>query len=522
MKRFLQRHAQEIDGVLSGFDRMRFRGTLRLLAHTAGMAKFLNHIGVLLKDFKTYVQGVTDRIRETTVRLAKDHGRPLIYLAGSGVSKEESAREIARRDGIEEGLVCVFSAVESCFSYEVHRDAQRHRLELQGRTQKCLHYYFYVRDPQFGFLHLRLQTWFPLTVHAVLNGREFLARQLDAAGLGYVRQDNCFVKLEDPERAQELCDQQLRVRWDRVLDRLIERFHPAHAEIFRATPLPYYWSLDQSEWATDVSFRSPEILAELYPALLRHAAYDFSSADVMRFLGRKTPAHGGVHGRFAGEAVGDVARRVDRLRIKHRQNGNWIKMYDKQERLLRVETTVNNVRDMQVFRRAEGQDGGKPAWRVLRKGVVDIRRRARISQTANERYLDGLAEVHATQSLGELTQSICQPAELDGRRVRALQPWSPHDTRLLTAISRPEFTLHGFRNKDLRPLLFDASVTTAQETRRRSAKISRQLRLLRAHGLILKIAHTHRYQLTVRGRTILTALQAARQANPEQLAKLVA
>jgi hypothetical protein len=319
-----------------------------------------------------------------------------------------------------------------------------------------------------------------------------------------------------------LCDQQLRLRWDRILDRLIERFHPAHAEIFANQPLPYYWSLDQSEWATDVNFRSPEALAGVYPALLRHAAYDFSSADVMRFLGRKTPAHGGIHQGFRGEVVGDVARRDDRLRIKHRQNGNWIKMYDKQDQLLRVETTLNNVGDMQVFRRAEGQVGGKPTWRKLRKGVADIRRRARISQTANERYLDGLAEVHATQSLGELTQSICRPAELDGRRVRALQPWSPDDARLLTAVSRPEFALQGFRNKDLRPLLFDASETTAQETRRRSAKISRQLRLLRAHALIMKIGKTHRYQLTVRGRTILTSLQAARQANAEQLAKLAA
>jgi hypothetical protein len=522
MKRFIQQHAGQISGVLNGFDRMRFRGTLRLLAHTNGMRKFLNHMGVLLKDFKTYVQAVTDQIRETTEQLAKDHGRRVRYLDSPRISKEETARGIAEREGIREGLICVFSAVENCFSYEVRRDAEKRWLELRGRNQKCLHYYFYLQHPEFGFMHLRLQTWFPLSIHIALNGREWLARQLDTAGIGYRRRDNCFLELEDPRRAQELCDLQLQTRWKRAFHKLLHEFHPAHAEIFRENPIEYYWTLDESEWASDVMFRSPESLAALYPHLLRHGAYNFSSAEVMRFLGRKLTIRGSIHGRFQGDVVSDVAPRADHLRIKHRLNKNWIKMYDKCDSVLRVETTINDVRGLQVFRRKEGQTGGQRAWLPLRKGVADLKRRARISQAAHERYLEALAEVHATQSLGELTKTICQPTQLNGKRVRALQPWSAADTRLLAAVNRPEFTLNGFRNRDLRPLLFDTSETSPDEVRRQSAKVSRQLRLLRAHGLIMKVAKTHRYQLTAGGRTILAALQAAHQANPQQLATLAA
>jgi hypothetical protein len=522
MKRFIQRYAPQITGVLNGFDRMRFRGTLRLLAYTKGMRLFLNHTHVLLKDFRTYVQGITDQIRETTERLAKAHGQRVRYLDSSRISKEETARQIAQQEGIRDGLICVFSAVEPCFSYEIRRDAQKHWLELRGRTQKCLHYYFYLQHPEFGFMHLRLQTWFPLTIHIALNGREWLARQLDAAGIGYRRCDNCFLQLEDPLRAQELCDQQLKTRWKRAFLKLLHQYHPTHAEVFRENPLEYYWTLDQSEWATDVMFRSPESLAALYPQLLRHGAYNFSSAEVMRFLGRKVPAHGGVHGKFQGDVVSDVAPRADHLRIKHRLNKNWIKMYDKCDSVLRVETTLNEVRGLQVFRRREGQTAGQRTWRPLRKGVADLKRRADISQKANERYLDGLAQVHATQSLGELTKDLCQPTQWNGKRVRALQPWSSGDVQLLEAIHRPEFTLDGFRNRDLRPLLFGSAETTPEQRRRQSAKVSRQLRMLRAHGLILKVAKTHRYQLSARGRTILAGLQAAREANPEQLAKLAA
>jgi hypothetical protein len=324
MKRFIQQHAEQISGALSGFDRMRFRGTLRWLAYTKGMQWFLNSTGILLKEFKTYVQGVTEQVREATERLVKAAGRPLIYLDSSRISKEEKSRQIAERDGIQEGLVCVFSAVEPCFSYEVRRDAQKRKLELKGRPQKCLHYYFYLQHPEFGFLHLRLQTWFPLTIHIAMNGREWLAHQLDAAGLGYRRSDNCFLELEDPARTQELCDQQLKTHWKRSFLDLLHQYHPSHKEIFREQPLQYYWTLDQSEWATDLMFRSPETLGQLYPQLLRHAAYNFDSTDVMRFLGRKLTSRGRLWGNFRGEVVSDVAKRADHLRLKHRIKVPWI------------------------------------------------------------------------------------------------------------------------------------------------------------------------------------------------------
>jgi hypothetical protein len=165
MKRFLRQQANQISGVLSGFDRLRFRGTLRWLAYTAGMRSFLSCVGVLLKDFKTYVQGVTDQIRDAAEEVARDAGQRVIYLNSSAISKEEMARDIAESDGIHAGLVCVFSAVEPCFSYEIHRNRESRLLELQSRPQKCLHYYFYLNDPQFGFMHARLQTWFPMNVH---------------------------------------------------------------------------------------------------------------------------------------------------------------------------------------------------------------------------------------------------------------------------------------------------------------------------------------------------------------------
>ena len=524
MKHFIQRHASKVMGSLSGFDRVRLRGTLRWLSNARGMMGYLSAMNVLLKDFTGFAKGVTKQIRDRAEADAQQAGRPLIYLNSSQTSKEEQAREIAKRDKIREGLICTFTCVEPCYSHSVGPNRALKRLELRYGPAKCLHQYHYLLDPQLGFLNVRLQTWFPFTMHVCLNGREWLARQMDGAGLGYWQRDNCFVDLQDVESSQQLMNAQLRVNWSSLMSRLTRQVHPLHRVLFRDPPNPYYWSVNESEWATDVMFRSPETLAELYPRLIRHGISALRSPEVMRFLGHRTPLQGGINGHFQGEVVSDLRARPEGVRIKHRAGANSIKMYDKQGTVLRVETTLNDAGPLKVYRTAEKQASrtrrtSKPVkrWRPLRKGVADLARRAKLCQAANERYLETMAKVEDTTPLGKLTEKLCQPTQYQGRAVRALNPWSEADGKVFAAVCRGEFAIQGFRNSDLRPLLFSDKPTTAAEARRQSAAVYRRLRLLRAHGLIQKIPKTHRYQLTAHGRTTLVALLHAQQANTSQL-----
>lgn len=521
MKEFMKLHESQVNGVLSGFDRLRLRGTLRWLASVRGMMSYLSLVSVLLKDFKSYAQHCTSVVRESTMSLALAAGRPLQYVASGAARKEDIAREIAARDGIESGLICVLTCVEPCYSFEVGPNHEKKCLELRYGPSRCRHDYFYALDPQLGLVHLRLQTWFPFTLHVCLNGREWLARQMTEAGLAYRQRDNCFVQVEDFPRAQALFHEQLRVNWNSLLNRLRKAYHPTHTQLFPEYPIPYYWSVDESEWATDVLFRSPRDLAAIYPQLVRHSLLDVSSADVMRFLGRRMPAHGGVHGGFVGEVSSDVKTRPEGMRVKHRLNHNAIKMYDKQGEILRVETTINDARDLKVYRRAEGKPESKLRWRPLRKGVADLHRRAKLSHAANERYFQKLAAADSDKTLAELTTHLCQPVQCQGRRVRALSPLSADDTRLLQAVNRGEFSISGFRNRDLRAILY-GEPADASEARRRSGRVTRQIRLLRAHNLISKISKTHRYQLTAQGQFLITALLDAQQASPAKLRQIAA
>lgn len=521
MDQFTRKHAADVLGVLSGLDRVRFRGTQRWLANGRGMMGFLWKVQVKLREFKKYSMALTNDLRRHVQSLAEAAGRPVLFLNTPGISKEDTARQIAERDSITEGLICVLESVDPCYSYEVRPNAKTQHIELRRNLMKCKHQYLYFIHPLFGFGHLRLQTWFPFTMHVCLNGREWLCRDLDRSGSPYVRRDNCLVAVQDVPLAQQLLSAQLETDWQRLFEELTGWAFPAHKTLLGGEPMHYYWSADDTEWATDVMFRSSSRLDRLYPQLIRHGLQTFSSPDVLRFLGRRTTATGAVHHRFAGEVLTDVKRRPEGVRIKHRLNRNSIKMYNKQGSVLRVETTITDCRDIKVYRRVEGEPDSPLAWRRLRKAVSDLPRRAQVSQAANTRYLDALAAVDDATTLADLAATLCQPTQWQGTQVRGLRPLEADDRELLQVVMRGEFAINGFRNRDLRSILFPAAPDAAT-VRRQSGNITRRLRILRAHGLITKVPTTHRYTLTKRGRTTIATFLNALHANAQQLNNLAA
>jgi hypothetical protein len=521
MDEFIVKYAEKMHGVISGFDRVVFRGTLRAIRYAEGMKAYLIRKGLWVGDFAQHVQVVNERLKQSSLAEAQKLGRKVLYLASSQIDKDVVARRIATEQKITSGPVCVLTCVEPCRSFEVYRNRETKKLDLVSRLRKCLFLYHYGIHPVFGFMNARLQTWFPFPVQICLNGREWLARQMEAEGLRYARQENCFPWIEDFPRAQQLLDQQVKVNWRRHLDAIADQLHPLRTELFDDFPASYYWSTYQTEWSTDLVFRDPTVLKRLYPFLMYHALTTFGSPDVMRFLGRKVPVHGGVDGNFEGEVRSDLREREEGIRIKHSVDGNSVKAYGKALRVegsvFRVETTIQCPKNFKVYRRKEGDRKGPKAWRPMRRGIADLPRRARVSQQCNERYLGALASVEATARLDELTERLERRTEWKGRQMRGLHPFGGPDSTLFEAISRGEWTVRGFRNGDLQGLLWSHPAGSGEEKRRRSARVSRQIRLLRAHGLIQKVPHENRYHLTAFGRMAVTTVLAARQASVSDL-----
>ena len=516
MKAFLQRFGSVVAGVLQGFDRLRFRGSRRQLCHVAGMMSWLGAMRVLLKDYKFWV-------RDTTVALCRAIEGPAEeaglyrFLNSSRDSKEEIALQMAAEQGRSEGLIAVLGCVEPCQVMQVRGNRQTKRLELRVELAKCKHYYHYYLDPRYGLRYTRLQTWLPFTMHMGLNGRDWLARQLDRAGIAYRKKDNCFPWVADFAAAQRLADRQTTTAWPTLLDRWARQSNPLYATLLGSCPVPYYWSVEAAEYATDFAFGSAADLQRLYPTWVRHACQTLQCADVLRFLGYRVRQDGQPRENLAGEATTRIKELVQGTCVKHQVLDNLLKMYDKFGEVLRVETLLRNVRDFKVYRTSENDPDGPLSYLRMRQGVADLHQRAEVSRKITERYAESLATVEEKKPLAELTDDLGRRQLWKGRMVRALNPLAGEDAALLEAVSRGEFLIAGFRNRDIRVLLFGASSANGAESRRQSGKVTRLLRLLRGHGVIAKIAKTHRYQLTDKGRNCLSALLAARQANTKQL-----
>jgi hypothetical protein len=515
MQSFVQRHASSVIGTLCGWDRIRFRGTLRMLANKIGLDRFLRYSKVLLKDFGGYAEQVSRQVRNQSLQLTESLGRPLEHLASPSVCKEDVAREHLQRSPVQEGLICTLTAVEPCGSYNIVSNKQAGKLELRHAVRKCQHLYHYFLHPVFGFMHVRLQTWLPFNLHVCINGREWLARQMDQANIGYLRRDNCFAWVADLAKAQTLLDQQVSHDYQATLGELANLVNPALQSIVGDWRVGYYWSAEESEWANDVLFKSQRELDQVYPSLLRHGMESFASADVLRFLGHKPPPRGQLPAHLKMDVTSDCKHRPEGVRIKHRAGGNSVQMYNKQATVLRVEATLNNMRQIKAPRTDEQ---GKVKWQKMRKGVADIARRAEVSNAITCRYLEQMASVQTPVPLKTLADDLSRHTNWRGKRVRGLNLLG-QDASLLAAIGRGEFLIHGLRNSDLRDLLFAESTIDASEQRRRSGQVTRKLRMLRAHGLIQKVSRTHRYMLTDKGRQVVAALHAAREAD---IAKLTA
>lgn len=515
MKRFIARFADRITGVLCGFDRLVFRGTLRKIAFVKGMLGFMRSRRLWLKDFAAWAQEQTERVEEAALSAARIMDRPIRYLPSSRANKEEIAQEIARKDEIEEGLVAVLTCVEPCRSFEIHRNKEEKKLQLVSRERKCKFIYQYILDPELGWMHARIQTWLPFNIQVCINGREWLSRQMGREGLAYARADNSFPWLSDVKRAQELMDQQVQTRWPELLRTLARRLNPDHGKLFPELDLEYYWSVYQSEWASDIMFKERRSVEEIYPGLIRHGLKAFSSADVLRFLGRK------LDGRFKGEIATSWKERVEGIRLKHWVDENSQKIYDKGS-VLRTENMIQNPRPFKVYRTKEGDPQGAKGWNRMRAGIADLARRAKLQQAANNRYLDAMAAADTSTPLGSLVSEITSSVSWQGMHVRGLRPWCTKDLALFRAVNDGKWAIHGFRNRDLQALLFKTPTESTEETRRRSGRVTRLLGLLRAHRLIKKETGAHRYTVTQRGHDILTPILAAQDITLEELRKTAA
>jgi hypothetical protein len=501
MKSFAEIYPSQSLGQLEMFDRMVFQGHLSGLYRTNTFEWYLYQQGIKLTEYKGYAEKVTQQIKDHLEQVAAEAGRKIDYWQGGYQKQRKSKEEVVRgwveQAGIKQGLIGIIGTLEMNSVFTIRKNNQTGYLEKRVEQRRCRHYYVYYLDEEFGQMYVRVQAWFPFEIQIYINGREWLARQLDQQGIRYDKVDNCFWWIEQVAEAQALGQKFAHREWPRVWNNFARRLNPWLGLIEQTIGRGYYWSINQAEIATDIMFADQTVLAEALPSLFQEALLTFSASDVMRFLGRK------LNGNFQGEVKTDLKKRQPGWRVKHWVKQNSLKMYNRGP-VLRLETTINNSRE---FRIVDEQTPSR-RWKPMPKGATNAWHFYQVGCQANQRYLEAIINLpYQSKAEQQALTRLCQPQPPDqGRPIAKFNPLSDQDCCIFAAILSGDHLLHGFRNCHLRQSLYPQPPTSAQDENRLRARISRLLAKLRGHGLIEKIQHAHLYRVTAYGFRVLAPI----------------
>ena len=438
MELLTERHADEIAGVLSCYDRILIQGTLPGLCYAEGMTAYLKARQILIFDYPRFAQPLRDALRQNAERLATQHGLEIMFIRKRNFRKEDRVKEILAKRGDHPGLVCIFSAMEPCASYRPWHDKKTGKTYLRPDDGKCLHYYFYFIDEDLGLCHVRVPTWCPFRLQVYLNGHHWLAAQLRQRHIDSTLLDNAFTQIANWNQAQRLADGWQAEKIHRKLDEFAQRYCPVIAGL----AMSYHWSLDQAEYATDIVFRRRADLQAIYENLTRTAIHAVKAEHVATFLGKK------LHGNYQDELGNRFDLRIQGTRIKHTMGPVSLKMYDKFGLILRIETTVNDVGFFPHYREVEQRDGTRVTkWTHMKRSLYSLPPLREALRAANHRYLEfisTLADPSAgVQKLRKLSQTVIEHE----RSYRGFNLFCEEDQQLMQVLARGEFNIRGLQTE---------------------------------------------------------------------------
>jgi hypothetical protein len=312
-----------------------------------------------------------------------------------------------------------------------------------------------------------------------------LAAQLQKEGSTFEQIENAFLRIADFNRANELAAVFDMEAVHRKLDYLAKRYCPAVKQL----ELAYSWSIMQAEYATDIVFKRQPTLQTIYPHLLESLIQAVKPADIATFLGRK------LHGNYQDEMGNRFNKRWLGTRLKHQMGPVSIKMYDKFNIILRIETTVNQVNFFQQYRQVKHRDGTTSTkYAPLKKTIYSLPPLAEILQAVNKRYLKFLSDIETPEMGVDKLHRLTETQHDDkGRRYKGFNLLSEEDSSFFRLLVSGEFVIAGFSNKALRQHMPEKN----------AGQITRLLRRLREHGLIKRVRKHYRYYLTNFGRQVV-------------------
>ena len=400
--------------------------------------------------------------------------------------KEEKISEIVSERGTHEGLVKIYSQLETCNTYKPWYDKKTGNTSFEYATTKALHYYIYFIDKLLGLCFIKICTAAPFSSKLYFNGHGLLETKLQKENIAYQRVENAFTYIANYERAQELSDK-IRVEdIHEVCDILMNRYCPLPEE----WGLTWNYTIEQVEYAMDVIWKEQGELKPVYDNIIKTIMHTVTPENIATFLGKRLTV------KFEGEMGSLYNERVLGTRIKHQMGELSVKVYDKFGKVLRIEVTAYDVSKLNAFRdvfKRNGEIESKVA--PVKKNIYSLFVLIPVFKAIIGRYLEFISSFDDPTDGIKKLDTVTTDKKTGKRTFKGLNFSNKHDESILLAIADGKYTINGLRAKNLREVFTELPPW----------KISGILARLKHLGLIRKIAKSYKYQLTTLGRNVITA-----------------
>ncbi len=482
----------KISGTLSCLDRVIITGTVPQICYSQGMTSYLYTQKIRIFDYAKFAEPFKEELRTNAQQIAQENNIEIEFVRKSHVRKEDLVKKVLSKRGHHNGLVHILSAMESCNSYRPWHDKNTGKTFLKGTQGKCLHYYFYFIDPYLGYGYMRVPTWCPFKLQVYINGHNILANELNRNNIKYTMLDNAFDYIEDFTRSQEICDAIDIKKIHERLDVLSKKYCPVISHFNQV----YHWSIMQAEYATDIVFKKQEYLQTIYSELIATAIHTVKPDNIATFLGRK------VAPGYQGEMGNNYNIRIEGSRIKHSMGKSSIKMYDKFSKILRIETTTNDVSFFKHYREVEHRDGTKSMKHApLKKNIYSLTLLSLLFKASNRRYLEFISAFDNKEVGRKRLDKVTRSKKENNRNYKGFNLFSKEDLTLLLTVLRGEFNISGFRNKDIRMRIPEFN----------TGKVSRLIKRLKVFRIKKKAGKTYKYYLTKLGKNLIVTAQKLKE-----------
>jgi len=466
------------------FDRIVIRGHVPVLQGNdgGGVVSWARSFDPDIILDKSWFDSFTSKFHINVKKFAQENNISIIQVNQSQ-DKNEIAIKYLPKDKDFIGVYCIIKAREMTSSFasqkSFHNINTQHR-NITRQTRCVDHFYFYLLDKYWGPISIRFSSHLPFNIKVFLNGNRWLAREAPRQGLSVKAKDNAIIDCDAPSALQSIADTLDERKVRSVCEHWAYRLLPVLTYQERnKSKFQYQWFLHQVEYAHNMVFKSSRSLTKLFH---RHIAVNYEylhTQQIQRFFGHRYKPS------YDNECVLRIHRKSQAVTVmKMHSRGCSLKQYNKFLRLFRSEMTVNNVRDLKIYKSLSN-------FNKLKERMESILCSFQETQSAVHQATCTRGELAALAKGGNVGRSHVAGIRLDNERIMKIVALLPHLAHL------PD----GFRIADLRDL-----ISNVTQNNYASSQISYDLRKLRAKNIIECIPGRKRYRLNYRGATLTAIL----------------